>query len=97
MRIYQDDEQKMNRSLLDVGGSALVISQFTLAADLKREIVQDFQKLHRQKMRNYFIIILFHVLSKLEYPLKPENLAVKMLVDLINDGPVTICLDTDQF
>ena len=36
MRIYQDDEQKMNRSLLDVGGSALVISQFTLAADLKR-------------------------------------------------------------
>ena len=97
MRIYQDDEQKMNRSLLDVGGSALVISQFTLAADLKRGNRPGFSEAaspeNAKLLYNHFV----SCLEQAGISTETGKFGSEMLVDLTNDGPVTICLDTDQF
>jgi D-tyrosyl-tRNA(Tyr) deacylase len=54
LRIFKDDENRMNRSLLDTGGSALIISQFTLAADTSRGNHPDFPPPHRQKKTKSF-------------------------------------------
>ena len=95
-RIYQDDQQKMNRSLLDVGGSALVISQFTLAADLKWGNRPGFSEAaspeNAKLLYNHFVSCLEQVGISTE----TGKFGSEMLVDLTNDGPVTICLDTDQ-
>ena len=73
IRIYQDENQKMNHSLMDINGSALVISQFTLAADLKRGNRPGFSEAAEPEKAKHLIITLYLVLSNMEFLLKLEN------------------------
>lgn len=95
LRIFCDDEDKMNLSLLDIGGEALVISNFTLCADTKKGNRPSFIKAmapdDANKMYEYFCGKL-----ALEGVKKVDKgvFGGDMKVDLLNNGPVTIILDT---
>ena len=97
IRIYKDENQKMSHSLMDINGSALVISQFTLAADLKRGNRPGFSEAAEpekaQHLYNHFV----SCLKQSGISTQTGEFGSEMAVHLINDGPVTICLDTDQF
>ena len=95
LRIFRDDAGKMNKSVRDVGGAALVVSQFTLAADLRGNRPGFSTAADPVGGRR-----LYDLFSAL---IAAEGIAVKngvfgadMAVSLVNDGPVTIWMDTDS-
>ena len=94
LRIFRDDQGKMNRSLIDCGGSALIVSQFTLAADTSRGNRPGFSRAARPDCgRRQFEDF---VRSVRAYGVRVETgeFGGEMKVELINDGPVTIWLDS---
>ncbi|MDQ2090778.1 D-aminoacyl-tRNA deacylase [Marimonas arenosa] len=94
LRIFTDEAGKMNRSILDCGGSALVVSQFTLAADTSRGNRPGFSyaapPAEGERLYEYFAA----QLAGLGIPVRTGRFGADMRVALINDGPVTIWLDT---
>ena len=97
IRIYQDENQKMNHSLMDINGSALVISQFTLAADLKRGNRPGFSEAAEPEKAKHLYNHFVSCIEQSGVSTQTGEFGSEMAVHLINDGPVTICLDTDQF
>lgn len=97
IRIYQDENKKMNHSLMDINGSALVISQFTLAADVKRGNRPGFSEAAAPENAKYLYNHFVSCLKQHGISTQTGKFGSEMAVHLINDGPVTICLDTDQF
>ena len=97
IRIYQDENKKMNHSLTDINGSALVISQFTLAADVKRGNRPGFSEAAAPENAKYLYNYFVSCLKQHGISTQTGKFGSEMVVNLINDGPVTICLDTDQF
>lgn len=95
LRIFRDDEGRMNRSLLDTGGAALVVSQFTLAADTSRGNRPGFSTAADPETGERLYLRLAEELSALDIPVEKGRFGADMAVSLINDGPVTIWLDTD--
>lgn len=95
LRIMDDENGKMNRSLLDVGGSALVISQFTLYADCRRGRRPSFTDAAPPKLGQH-LYEHFCNLAEREVPCGRGIFGAEMQVSLVNDGPVTIWLDTDE-
>lgn len=95
LRIFQDDAGKMNLSVRDIGGSALVVSQFTLAAETKgnRPGFSDAADPQTGKML-YEAFAGF--LKDSGVPVQTGMFGADMKVSLINDGPVTIWIDTDD-
>ena len=95
LRIFDDDEGVMNRSLLDVEGEALVISQFTLYASYKKGNRPSWFRAgsheHSIPLYNSFCAALSEAISK---PVGTGEFGAEMQVKLVNDGPVTICIDT---
>ncbi len=93
LRIFKDDAGKMNRSLLDVEGSALVISQFTLAADTSRGNRPGFSAAaapdEGEKLYEYFAARL----AAQGVPTQTGQFGADMAVSLVNDGPVTIQIE----
>jgi len=93
LRIFTDDAGKMNKSLLDIGGSALVVSQFTLAADTSRGNRPGFSQAappgEGRKLYEAFV----DDLSSLGVPTETGEFGADMKVSLINDGPVTIWVE----
>ena len=95
LRVFDDENHVMNRSILDTGGEALVVSQFTLMASYKKGNRPAY--IHAAghdiaiPLYEYFVSALSEALGK---PVGTGEFGADMKVSLINDGPVTICMDT---
>ena len=97
LRVFEDENGKMNLSVLDVDGEILAISQFTLCADVKKGNRPSFTPSEEPVRANELYELYCEKLK--EYGVKRVDKGVfgaDMAFALINDGPVTICLDTDQ-
>ncbi|WP_394198487.1 D-aminoacyl-tRNA deacylase [Litoreibacter albidus] len=96
LRIFKDDAGKMNRSLLDTGGAALVVSQFTLAADTRSGNRPGFSTAARPEEGRALYEQFAADLEDLGIAVETGEFGADMAVSLINDGPVTIWLDDAQ-
>ena len=97
LRIFEDEAGKMNRSLLETGGTALVISQFTLYANARRGRRPDFVAAAQPQIAEPLVAHLVDALRQLGVPKVETGIfGAHMVVEIENDGPVTIILDTEQ-
>lgn len=95
LRLFKDADGKMNLSLAQTGGSALVVSQFTLAADTKRGTRPGFSYAAKPDLARALYERVITALKTLNIPTQTGQFGADMSVALTNDGPVTIWLDTD--
>jgi D-tyrosyl-tRNA(Tyr) deacylase len=96
LRIFADDEGRTNRSLLDVGGEALVVSQFTLFADTRRGRRPGFTGAALPGRAIPLYERFAGALEALGVTVARGRFGAKMQVELVNDGPFTIWLDTAE-
>jgi len=94
MRIFSDDDGRFNLSLLDVAGAALVVSQFTLLADVRRGRRPSFEEAARPENAQPIFDAFVEELAGLGVAAETGRFGAKMQVTLINEGPVTIILDS---
>lgn len=94
LRIFRDDEGRTNRSLLDVTGAALVVSQFTLFADTRRGRRPGFSGAAAPDLAERLYERFAAALRALGVPVATGRFGAEMAVSLVNDGPFTIWLDT---
>jgi len=94
LRIFADASGKMNRSLLDTGGAALVVSQFTLAADTSRGNRPGFSAAAAPDPGRHLYEVFVQEMAALGIPVETGEFGADMAVSLVNDGPVTIWLET---
>jgi D-tyrosyl-tRNA(Tyr) deacylase len=96
LRIFEDEEGKFDRSVLDVAGEALVVSQFTLIADSKRQrgTRPDFSRAARREQAEPLYERFCAELRSLGIHVETGVFGARMAVELVNDGPVTVILDT---
>jgi D-aminoacyl-tRNA deacylase len=94
LRIFRDDEGRTNRSLLDVGGAALVVSQFTLFADTRRGRRPGFTGAASPDLAASLVGRFAASLRGLGITVARGRFGAEMAVELVNDGPFTIWLDT---
>jgi len=95
LRIFEDEQGKMNKSIQDVGGAALVVSQFTLAADTSRGNRPGFSSAAPPEDGERLYQRFCDLLSGHGVPVQTGKFGADMKVHLVNDGPVTIWLDTE--
>lgn len=93
LRIFKDDAGKMNRSLRDIGGSALVVSQFTLAADTSRGNRPGFSTAASPEDGKTLYEYFAAQLAAQGIPVETGAFGADMKVELLNDGPVTIWME----
>ena len=93
LRIFSDDEQKMNRSLADVGGAALVVSQFTLYGDAQKGRRPSFIDAARPEQAIPLYERFVAMLRDKAIPTETGEFGAMMDVELVNDGPVTLWLE----
>lgn len=97
LRIFSDSNDKMNLSLLNIGGSALVISNFTLLADTKKgrrpNFINAAKPKEAEELYEYFTKLLLNIGVK---TVEKGVFGAAMEVSLINDGPVTITINSDD-
>ncbi len=95
LRVFDDENGVMNRSVLDVDGEALVVSQFTLMASYKKGNRPSYIRAaghdHAIPLYEYFCQTLQAAIGR---PIGTGEFGADMKVELLNDGPVTICMDT---
>jgi len=96
LRIFSDDEGKMNRSVADIGGEFLVISQFTLFGDVKRGLRPYFGEAAAPEKAEEYYERFMAILSESGIPVKGGVFGAHMHVEILNDGPVTLLLDTRE-
>ncbi len=96
LRIFRDEEGRTNRALLDVGGAALVVSQFTLFADTRRGRRPGFTAAAPPDLAERLYLRFAASLASLGVTVATGRFGAEMAVQLVNDGPFTIWLDTDQ-
>jgi D-tyrosyl-tRNA(Tyr) deacylase len=95
LRVFRDETGRMNRALRDTGGSALVVSQFTLAADTRRGNRPGFSAAAAPDEGERLYLRFAATLQSLGIAVATGRFGADMQVSLTNDGPVTIWLDTD--
>ena len=96
LRIFKDDAGKMNLNVLQAGGSVLAVSQFTLAADTRRGTRPGFSQAAPPDQANALYLHFVKALKNLNIPTQTGSFGADMSVALINDGPVTIWLDSEN-
>jgi D-tyrosyl-tRNA(Tyr) deacylase len=96
LRIFNDADGKMNRSLIDVAGAALVVSQFTLYGDARGQRRPGFTRAAPPDEANRLYEEFVRVLRALNIPVETGVFQTHMEVELTNDGPVTILLDSEK-
>ncbi|MGB9754291.1 D-aminoacyl-tRNA deacylase [Roseiflexus castenholzii] len=97
LRIFADDEGRFNRSLLDIGGEALVVSQFTLYADTRRGRRPSFSDAAPPEIAAPLVEAFANELQRMGIAVGAGQFGAMMQVALVNDGPVTILLDSAIF
>ncbi len=95
MRIFNDHNQKMNQSLLDIKGELLLVSQFTLLANTKKGNRPSYINAAEPELSKNLYRIFFEKLKNYEINVKKGRFGAHMELDFINDGPVTILLGYD--
>jgi D-tyrosyl-tRNA(Tyr) deacylase len=95
MRIFSDEEGRFNRSLLDIGGEALVVSQFTLLADVRRGRRPSFVGAAAPEAAEPLVEAFAAALREAGVPVQTGRFGAKMMVSLVNDGPVTVVVDSE--
>jgi D-tyrosyl-tRNA(Tyr) deacylase len=96
LRIFEDDQQKMNWSLLDVKGSALLVSQFTLYGDARGQRRPSFVAAAPAQQANSLYEEFAEALRRLRLTVATGVFGAVMSVESVNEGPVTILLDSDK-
>jgi D-tyrosyl-tRNA(Tyr) deacylase len=93
LRIFEDDQEKMNLSILDVHGQAIVVSQFTLYADVRRGRRPSFTDAALPDVAEPLVKRFAELLGEQGVPTQTGVFGARMLVEIDNDGPVTIWMD----
>ena len=96
LRVFEDSEDKMNLSLADVGGEILLVSQFTLLADARHGRRPDFIKAARPETAEPLFLLLKEMLEKENLHVETGRFRTHMAIEMVNDGPVTILLDSHK-
>lgn len=95
LRIFPDDEGRMNRSVVDIGGAVLVVSQFTLYADVRKGRRPSFIRAAAPDDAEPLVERFAGALEGHGPPVQSGRFGAEMAVELVNDGPVTIWLDSE--
>jgi D-aminoacyl-tRNA deacylase len=94
LRVFEDDDGKLNRSVLDVGGEVLVVSQFTLLGDCRKgrrpSFIEAADAEHGNRLYGHFV----ERVSGAGAPVQTGRFRARMAVSLVNDGPVTLVIDS---
>lgn len=96
LRIFSDDEDKMNRSVIDANGEMLVISQFTLYGDARKGRRPSFVRAARGSEARALYESVVSAISKAGVQTASGEFGAMMQVELTNDGPITILLDSER-
>ncbi|MBA2848704.1 D-tyrosyl-tRNA(Tyr) deacylase [Thermosulfuriphilus ammonigenes] len=94
LRIFEDDSQRMNRSVLDIGGQVLVVPNFTLYGDCRRGRRPSFEAAAPPEKARALFELFVNQLIKAGVSTRAGRFRAEMKVFLVNDGPVTILLDS---
>src|SRR5205807_10386134 len=97
LRIFGDDEGKMNRSLLDIAGEVLVVSQFTLYADMRRGRRPSFINAAPPAIAEPLVERFKEAIASYGLAVASGTFGASMQIDLCNEGPVTIWIDSEDF
>lgn len=96
LRIFEDENDKMNLSLLDIGGELLVVSQFTLFGDCRKGRRPGFSDAARPEMADDYYIKFVEKARSLGIKTETGKFRSHMMVELVNDGPVTLLIDSKK-
>lgn len=96
LRVFEDENGKLNRSLVDVGGAMLIVSQFTLYGDCRRGRRPSFSEAARPEQANALYEKFVECVRSRGIPAETGVFQTMMTVNIVNDGPVTLIIDTPE-